>query len=78
VCAREHGCTADSAAVVALVTGVGRHGDLPGTYWSGERLSHLFEHLPYRLSALVDLRGYMIRQIRSLAHGRRCLEMNPA
>jgi hypothetical protein len=30
------------AAVVTLVTGVGRHGGLPGTYWSGGRLSHLF------------------------------------
>jgi hypothetical protein len=49
VCGRPHGWTADSAAVVALVTGVGRHGGLPGTYWSGGRLSHLLEHLPYRL-----------------------------
>jgi hypothetical protein len=43
----------------ALVTVVGRHGEPSGTYWSGGRLGHLLKHLPYRLSALVDLRGYM-------------------
>jgi hypothetical protein len=41
-CGRRHGCTADVAAVVTLVTGVGRHGGLPEAYWSGGRLSHLF------------------------------------
>ena len=45
-CDRQHDCTADSVAVVALVTGVGRVGGTPGAYWSGGPLSYLVEHPP--------------------------------